>query len=107
MAKKAQPKGIKKIKQQTFYIDCTKPVEDKIMEIASLQKFLTDRIKVNGKTGNSPKSIEESIMPYHRLPDDLTALHNLLKVYMLHIKGCEQSSIGFVMSCQSHTYPKA
>ena len=53
MAKKAQPKGVKKIKQQTFVIDCSKPVEDKIMEIASLQKFLTDRIKVNGKTGNS------------------------------------------------------
>ena len=51
MAKKAQPKGIKKIKQQTFVIDCSKPVEDKIMEIASLQKFLTDKIKVNGKTG--------------------------------------------------------
>lgn len=51
MAKKAQPKGIKKIKQQTFIIDCAKPVEDKIMEIASLQKFLQDRIKVNGKTG--------------------------------------------------------
>ncbi len=53
MAKKAQPKGVKKIKQQTFVIDCSKPVEDKIMEIASLQKFLTDRIKVNGKTGDT------------------------------------------------------
>lgn len=51
MAKKAAPKGIKKIKQQTFVIDCSKPVEDKIMEIAALQKFLQDRIKVNGKTG--------------------------------------------------------
>ena len=51
MAKKAQPKGIKKIKQQTFVIDCSKPVEDKIMEIAAFSKFLTDKIKVNGKTG--------------------------------------------------------
>lgn len=55
MAKKAQPKGIKKIKQQTFVIDCSKPVEDKIMEIAAFQKFLIDKIKVNGKTGNFQK----------------------------------------------------
>ena len=60
MAKKAQPKGVKKIKQQTFVIDCSKPVEDKIMEIASLQKFLTDRIKVNGKTGDSNHSLIQS-----------------------------------------------
>jgi len=51
MAKKAQPKGIKKIKQQSFVVDCSKPVEDKIMEIAAFEKFLTDKIKVNGKTG--------------------------------------------------------
>ena len=36
-----------------FTIDCTKPVEDKIMEIASLEKFLQERIKVaGGKAGN-------------------------------------------------------
>ena len=50
-AKKAQGKSIKKIKPQTFVIDCSKPVEDKIMEIAVFEKFLTDRIKVNGKAG--------------------------------------------------------
>ena len=41
-------KGGKK-KTQTFVIDCTKPVEDKIMDIASFEKFLLDRIKVDGK----------------------------------------------------------
>ncbi|OAY69587.1 60S ribosomal protein L22-2-like [Ananas comosus] len=36
----------------TFVIDCSKPVEDKIMEIASLEKFLQERIKVaGGKAG--------------------------------------------------------
>ncbi|KAK3020846.1 hypothetical protein RJ639_045528 [Escallonia herrerae] len=35
----------------TFTIDCGKPVEDKIMEIASLEKFLQERIKVGGKAG--------------------------------------------------------
>ncbi|KAH6772523.1 Ribosomal L22e protein family [Perilla frutescens var. hirtella] len=43
-------KGGKK-KATTFVIDCAKPVEDKIMEIASLEKFLQERIKVSGKPG--------------------------------------------------------
>ncbi|XP_047311344.1 60S ribosomal protein L22-3-like [Impatiens glandulifera] len=42
---KGKKKGV------TFTIDCTKPVEDKIMEIASLEKFLQERIKVGGKAG--------------------------------------------------------
>lgn len=46
----AGAKGGKK-KGATFVIDCGKPVEDKIMEIASLEKFLQDRIKVGGKAG--------------------------------------------------------
>ncbi|KAG6483100.1 60S ribosomal protein L22-2-like [Zingiber officinale] len=43
----AGAKGGKK-KGSTFVIDCGKPVEDKIMDIASLEKFLQERIKVNG-----------------------------------------------------------
>ncbi|GFZ19409.1 ribosomal L22e protein family [Actinidia rufa] len=45
----AGPKGKKK--GATFVLDCGKPVEDKIMEIASLEKFLQERIKVGGKAG--------------------------------------------------------
>ncbi|KAF2562860.1 hypothetical protein F2Q70_00018318 [Brassica cretica] len=37
----------------SFSIDCSKPVDDKIMEIASLEKFLQERIKVGGKAGAS------------------------------------------------------
>ena len=37
-----------KKKGATFTIDCAKPVEDKIMDIASLEKFLQERIKVGG-----------------------------------------------------------
>ncbi|RVW60405.1 60S ribosomal protein L22-2 [Vitis vinifera] len=40
-----------KKKGATFTIDCGKPVEDKIMDIASLEKFLQERIKVGGKAG--------------------------------------------------------
>ena len=43
------PKGKKK--SATFTIDCSKPVEDKIMDVASLEKFLQERIKVGGKAG--------------------------------------------------------
>ena len=46
------PKGGAKKKGSTFVIDCAKPVEDKIMDIASLEKFLQERIKVaGGKAG--------------------------------------------------------
>ncbi|GAX85092.1 hypothetical protein CEUSTIGMA_g12512.t1 [Chlamydomonas eustigma] len=50
LGKKATKSPAKK-KAQTFTIDCSKPVEDKIMEIASFEKFLVDKIKVDGKTG--------------------------------------------------------
>ncbi|KAL0738699.1 hypothetical protein Bca4012_014909 [Brassica carinata] len=43
----AAPKGKKK-GGVSFTIDCSKPVDDKIMEIASLEKFLQERIKVGG-----------------------------------------------------------
>ncbi|GMH28405.1 hypothetical protein Nepgr_030248 [Nepenthes gracilis] len=40
-----------KKKGSTFTLDCSKPVEDKIMDVASLEKFLQERIKVGGKAG--------------------------------------------------------
>eukprot|EP00232_Nephroselmis_pyriformis_P001310 CAMPEP_0182907608 /NCGR_PEP_ID=MMETSP0034_2-20130328/34604_1 /TAXON_ID=156128 /ORGANISM="Nephroselmis pyriformis, Strain CCMP717" /LENGTH=53 /DNA_ID=CAMNT_0025043579 /DNA_START=112 /DNA_END=270 /DNA_ORIENTATION=+ len=48
-APKTGPKGKKKA--QSFTIDCTKPVEDKIMEIAVFEKFLLEKLKVDGKAG--------------------------------------------------------
>jgi large subunit ribosomal protein L22e len=44
--------GPKKAKKTlTFHIDCSRPVEDSIMEIAAFEKFLMDKIKVEGKAG--------------------------------------------------------
>ncbi|WJX72973.1 60S ribosomal protein L22B [Trifolium repens] len=40
-----------KKKGTSFVTDCAKPIEDKIMDIASLEKFLYERIKVGGKAG--------------------------------------------------------
>ncbi|KAF7998409.1 hypothetical protein HCN44_009807 [Aphidius gifuensis] len=54
MAKKAhlRGKGQKKKVSLKFTIDCTHPVEDNIMDVANFEKYLQERIKVNGKTGN-------------------------------------------------------
>ncbi|KAG5012540.1 hypothetical protein JHK86_024801 [Glycine max] len=50
--------GVKgKKKGASFVIDCAKPVEDKIMDIASLEKFLRDRIKVGDKASALGDSI--------------------------------------------------
>jgi large subunit ribosomal protein L22e len=34
-----------------FVIDCTLPVDDKVLDVAQFEKYLQDRIKINKKTG--------------------------------------------------------
>mmetsp|Transcript_32713 Transcript_32713/g.32422 ORF Transcript_32713/g.32422 Transcript_32713/m.32422 type:complete len:144 (+) Transcript_32713:24-455(+) len=63
VAKDAKPKaktakkGPKTVKTNKFTIDCTEPVDDDIFDIASFEKFLHDRIKVNGRTGNIGEAV--------------------------------------------------
>lgn len=45
-APKTKKSGVK------FVIDCTAPVDDKVLDIASFEKYLQERIKINGKTLN-------------------------------------------------------
>ncbi|XP_022343312.1 large ribosomal subunit protein eL22-like [Crassostrea virginica] len=45
-------KGKKKKTSLRYTIDCTHPVEDGIMDVGNFEKFLQEKIKVNGKTGN-------------------------------------------------------
>ncbi|GLH07546.1 60S ribosomal protein L22 [Gryllus bimaculatus] len=46
-------KGQKKKKVALrFTVDCTHPVEDNLMDVANFEKYLQERIKVNGKTNN-------------------------------------------------------
>ena len=48
-----KPKKLVKRKQiLKFTVDCSQPVDDGIMDAASFEKFLLDRTKVGGKTGN-------------------------------------------------------
>merc|ERR1712127_69304 len=35
-----------------FVLDCTAPVDDKVLDMGSFEKYLQDRIKVDGKTGS-------------------------------------------------------
>ncbi|XP_071454274.1 large ribosomal subunit protein eL22-like isoform X1 [Hetaerina americana] len=51
-------KGQKKKKvQHKFTVDCSHPVEDNIMDVSNFEKYLQERIKVNGKTGNLGNSV--------------------------------------------------
>merc|ERR1739847_175537 len=50
-----------KQKQLKFTIDCSAPVDDGIMEIASFNAYLKEHIKVEGKLGNLEKiSVENN-----------------------------------------------
>eukprot|EP00416_Gambierdiscus_australes_P019415 CAMPEP_0171061914 /NCGR_PEP_ID=MMETSP0766_2-20121228/4748_1 /TAXON_ID=439317 /ORGANISM="Gambierdiscus australes, Strain CAWD 149" /LENGTH=125 /DNA_ID=CAMNT_0011517661 /DNA_START=59 /DNA_END=436 /DNA_ORIENTATION=+ len=51
---KKKGKVVAKGKKQMlkFSIDCQQPADDNIIETKDLEKFLTNRIKVEGKTGN-------------------------------------------------------
>jgi len=49
--------GKKKKVALKFSIDCSKPVEDGIMNVGDFETFLKERIKVNGKTQNLGSSI--------------------------------------------------
>ncbi|CAG7878322.1 unnamed protein product [Brassica rapa] len=69
---KGKKKGV------SFSIDCSKPVDDKIMEIASLEKFLQERIKVGGKAGALGDSVtitrEKNKITKHNVRDWLRVI---------------------------------
>jgi len=44
-------KNVKAVSQMECTIDCTAPAEDKIFDVEAFEKFLKERIKVNGKAG--------------------------------------------------------
>ncbi|CAE8594641.1 unnamed protein product [Polarella glacialis] len=43
-----------------FTIDCSQPADDNIIEAKDFEKFLTNRIKVDGKTGNLGEKVSIS-----------------------------------------------
>ncbi|KAI9082639.1 hypothetical protein K1719_035508 [Acacia pycnantha] len=71
-----------KKKGATFVIDCAKPVEDKIMDIASLEKFLQERIKVGGKAGALGDSV---IVSRDKSKITVTSDSNFSKRYLKYL----------------------
>ncbi|KAF7724157.1 60S ribosomal protein L22 [Apophysomyces ossiformis] len=45
------------VKKAKFVIDCTAPANDKIFDAAAFEKYLHDRIKVEGRTNNLGDSV--------------------------------------------------
>ena len=54
---KGKLKGKKKKLNLKFYIDCTHPVEDGIMNVGDFEKYLNQRMKINGRTNNLGKEV--------------------------------------------------
>ena len=83
MSRKAAKKEIKK-----FTIDCSVPVEDNILDPASFQKFLTDRIKVGGKTGNLGDKVKISRAEVRRIVRTtaiVAPVNHLVRRYHRHL----------------------
>ncbi|GFR44201.1 hypothetical protein Agub_g5384 [Astrephomene gubernaculifera] len=80
--KKPAAKGAAKKKALVFTIDCSKPVEDKIMDISSFEKFLLDKIKVDGKTGVLGDAIK---VAKDKTKVTVTAETNLSKRYLKYL----------------------
>jgi len=45
--------AIKKVKSSCqFVVDCSAPVQDQLFDMAAYEKYIRDRVKVNGRTNN-------------------------------------------------------
>ncbi|CAF1182418.1 unnamed protein product [Rotaria sp. Silwood1] len=51
-SKGAKSGAKKKAKAIKYYIDCTHPVEDGIFDLNAFERFLVEKMKINGKTSN-------------------------------------------------------
>ncbi|XP_026751109.1 60S ribosomal protein L22 [Galleria mellonella] len=49
---KIRGKGSKRKINLRFVIDCTHPAEDNILDVGNFEKYLKERVKVEGKTNN-------------------------------------------------------
>jgi len=62
MAPTTQARGKGKAAKVTkkYTINCSQPVSDKIFDLSAFEKFLHDRIKIEGRTGNLGENISIS-----------------------------------------------
>ena len=83
----ASKKNSRKAKIGKFSIDCSVPVSSQIMTTASVEKYLHDRIKVNGKTGQLGDEVRVSRTPRSvivsaKMPFSKRYIKYLLKKYL-------------------------
>jgi large subunit ribosomal protein L22e len=70
-----------------YSIDCWQPLEDKVLDLAGFEKFLHDKIKVNGKAGNLGTKVtitkeKTKILVSAELPFSKRYLKYLTKKYL-------------------------
>ncbi|KAG5188672.1 ribosomal protein L22e [Tribonema minus] len=85
----AAPKGKKasKVKTAKFTIDCHVPVGDSVLDPANFEKFMHDRIKVNGKAGDLGDAVTitreaDRLVVVAQLPFSKRYLKYLTKKYL-------------------------
>ncbi|KAI8092781.1 ribosomal protein L22e [Halteromyces radiatus] len=53
----APAKSTAAVKKSKFVIDCSAPANDKIFDVAAFEKYLHDRVKVEGRTNNLGEAV--------------------------------------------------
>ena len=88
MGKKVAAAGTKSKKPAHKYvINCRLPIEDNVIVLSDFETFLTQRIKVDGKTGNLGQSVtvakdKDTIVVEAKIPFSKRYLKYLTKKYL-------------------------
>ena len=85
----ANKKGGKQGKKQTlkFVIDCRLPIDDNVIVLKDFESFLTQKIKVDNKTGNLGSNVtvsmdKENLVVQSKIPFSKRYLKYLTKKYL-------------------------
>ncbi|RQM05348.1 hypothetical protein DH86_00001883 [Scytalidium sp. 3C] len=85
MAPKTGPKGKQAKVTKKFIINASQPASDKIFDVSAFEKFLQDKIKVDGRVGNLGDIVQISQQGEGKIEHPISASH----VYPVggHIQG--------------------
>ena len=106
MGKAVANKGKAKKQTHKFFINCRLPIEDNVIVLKDFESFLTQRIKVDNKTGNLGTSVtvgtdKDSIAVESKIPFSKRYLKYLTKKYL---KKQDLKEFLRVISTQKNTY---
>lgn len=106
IANKKGDKGKGKKTTQKFFIDCRLPIEDNVIVLKDFESFLTQKIKVDNKTGNLGSSVtvsmdKESIVVESKINFSKRYLKYLTKKYL---KKQDLKEFLRVIASQKNTY---